>query len=955
MKILRILEAYDTSLLDQISSDKIDEAITLRLPQPVIIQEIISALSSQSYISGKVVYSKPPTFAILNLILQSPDFTVDIDGFREKVLSYVRDLSLKASQKKATQDKNPQLYIKVLKRAWESDGIIDKNEANILELVKQELGIWDREHFILMHDDSIINLWNIETEYHQVRNYLLTTGIILTADSKYLIADEVAVQIRKAFGIEIMDDSYQRLLGSLNKEDLALILEFYRLNVSGSKDALIDRLLNSLIPPAEVLGLLHLESLRELCRRKNIQISGAKNTVIANIIQFFDDDMDLHTEQAQSDESISPPQPELREMNPETYSKILMNLTGQQLYDILHQASFMTSGTKEEKVKRILDSYLSERSVFNHLRKEDIVQLCRRFALPLSGSKQELVDRILDYNPPPAVPLASETEQLPALSNNIPVIDSSEEKIQIAIEPVSVPANWDEINSAYAELQYDEKIILAILKEAKSVTEQDIERIVLKYKLGWFLHKAHMAELMAKLKRDNKSCIQIKSLQNTNIYQWTAHENIDEQILQKKSARDIIDALRHGVVPRNNLSLLMVGQQTARKHLSEILQEVNSHKSHFKFIRGQYGSGKTFLCSWLKEYALNNEFAVSFMNISHDQPLSDLPIFFSGMINGLRTPEKTDSSALVDILESWLLNIHNKTAKMEGIDINRNGGQQELSKIVQKSIEVDLAHLNDIEPGFSQALRAFYEGKVQGDRELVSNAVAWITGSRSLSSQALRDIGVKGYLESNNVFSRMRAILEIINGARYKGLLLAVDELELVRKFPHARQREQALETLRLLIDESGKNALPGCLIIFTGTDEFFEDERYGLRSYEALAERVMTPFTHESLISVRQPIISLESLDRERLGHVIFKIRDLYGIAYSCDSLQFAPDEDISRLIEEWTIFGEESIDRKPRPILREFIQMLDLCEENKGVNLGQFVKKPKLEESISPSLNVN
>jgi hypothetical protein len=201
----------------------------------------------------------------------------------------------------------------------------------------------------------------------------------------------------------------------------------------------------------------------------------------------------------------------------------------------------------------------------------------------------------------------------------------------------------------------------------------------------------------------------------------------------------------------------------------------------------------------------------------------------------------------------------------------------------------------------------------------------------------------------------MRAILEIINGARYKGLLLAVDELELIRKFPHTRQREQALETLRLLIDESGRNALPGCLIIFTGTDDFFEDERYGLKSYEALAERVMTPFTHESLISVRQPIISLESLDRERLGHVIFKIRDLYGIAYSCDSLQFAPDEDISRLIEEWTIFGEESIDRKPRPILREFIQMLDLCEENKGVNLGQFVKKPRLEESISPSVNVN
>jgi hypothetical protein len=53
--------------------------------------------------------------------------------------------------------------------------------------------------------------------------------------------------------------------------------------------------------------------------------------------------------------------------------------------------------------------------------------------------------------------------------------------------------------------------------------------------------------------------------------------------------------------------------------------------------------------------------------------------------------------------------------------------------------------------------------------------------------------------------------------------------------------------------------------------------------------------------------------------------------------------------------MFGEESIDRKPRPILREFIQMLDLCEENKGVNLSQFLKKSKLEVLPESSFNSN
>jgi len=950
MKLHNILEKYDTTLLDQISADKIDEAINLRLPLIVIVQEIISALSSQSYISNKIAYGKPPTFAILNLILQSEGYMVDVEGFREKVLDYVKELSNRAATNNNSKEKNPQLYIKILKRAWENDGQIDKSESHILELVKYELGIWEREHFTLMHDESILKLWDIDQEYYYARNHLLTSGIILTHENKYIIADEVAIQIRKAFGIDIMDDSYRRLLNSLTRDDLIFVLSQNQLNVSGTKDTMIIRLLNSLIPPADVLNLFHLDHLRDLCRRENIHVSGAKNTVITNIIQFYDEDHDLQLDDDQEQELMEPPVIEVREMAPDIYAKLLTNLTGQQLYDILFQNALMTSGSKEEKVKRILECHLSERSVFNHLRKEDLAILCRKFGLQLSGSKQELVDRLLDY-----YPSDSSSELQPVNEISIEKKITKDEHPSKSDLPVNDSPNLlDDVNVRFPELDHSEKIVVAILKDARSLTEQELARIVAKYKLNWFLLKAHMAELMAKLKRDKKPFIQIKSIQSTNIYQWVLNENIDEQVLEKKSARDIIDALRHGVVPRNNLGLLMVGQQTARKHLAEILLEVNENKSHFKFIRGQYGSGKTFLCSWLKEFAIENEFAVSSMNISHDQPLSDLPIFFSGLINGLRTPEKTDSSALVDILESWLLNIQNKTALIESIDLNQPDALQKLNPKVQKSIEVELANLNDIEPGFSQALRSFYEGKMKGDLELVSNAVAWITGSRSLSSQALREIGVKGYLEANNVFPRMRALLEIINGATYKGLLLLVDELELVRKFPHVRQREQALETLRLLIDEAGRNALPGCLIIFTGTDEFFEDERYGLKSYEALAERVMTPFSHESFVSMRQPIISLESLDYERLTHVLFKIRDLYGIAYSWDALQFADDESIEKLIREWTTFGEESIDRKPRPIIRDFIQRLDLCEENKGVNLAQFLKS-KVDQLVEPSMQSN
>jgi hypothetical protein len=572
MKLMHILGKYDTALLDQIAADKVDETVTLRLPQPIIVQEIISALGSQSYISNKILYGKPPVYAILNLILQASESVMPAEGFFEKVLENVKTFSQRAEQHQNLHEKNYQLYIKILKKAWENDSIIDKSEAHILEVVKQELQIWDREHFILMHDPGILSLWDIEREFYIARNELLATGILLGYDDKYAVADEVAIQIRKTFGIEIMDDSFKRLLNSLTKEDLALVLSSHALNVSGSKDAMADRIMDSLIPPSEVLGVVHLESLRELCRRETIQISGAKNTVITNIIEHFDKDKDLQIEEVADPITFTPTVPELREMDAGIYTKLLFSLTGQQLYDILYQASMMTSGSKEERVKRITDSVWSERSVFNYLRKEDLAQLCRRLSFPVSGSKQELVDRLLDYIPvpvPATVSLDVETSPAKALIETEAKPNVVTPDLAINNETVSLPSGYNQIEIEFSDLQHDEKVVLAVLKEAKSITEIDLARIVTRYKLGWFLHKAHMAELIAKLKRNNKKYIQIKSVQNTNIYQWTANENSDEQVLEKKSARDIIDALRHGVVPKTNLDLLMVGQQTARKHLSE--------------------------------------------------------------------------------------------------------------------------------------------------------------------------------------------------------------------------------------------------------------------------------------------------------------------------------------------------------------------------------------------------
>jgi hypothetical protein len=576
------------------------------------------------------------------------------------------------------------------------------------------------------------------------------------------------------------------------------------------------------------------------------------------------------------------------------------------------------------------------------LRKSDLSFLCKKIGLNISGVKNELIDRIIDESGNHLRIVNKEKEKLvDEIKENRVAEQKDEREIneekKFEFQDIPLPKDFQFISSEFPDLERDEQIVLSLLRETKSLTELDIERASLRHNLGWFLTRAHMAEIISKLAVSKTHPVKVKSGRSLDIYEWVEGNN-DSLILEKKSARDIIDALRTGVVPQINLNQLIIGQDNHRAHLKELLQDISNKKSSFKFVRGQYGSGKTFLCSWLNEYALTNDFVVSFVNIGNDQPLSDLPIFYTGVINGLRTPEKTESSALVDILESWLLNIHRKTAQLEGIKAFDQSKFEVLRPLVEDRLEREIADLSEIDSGFTPALRTFYKARITKDKQLATTAISWLSGSRAISNQSLKEIGLKGYLEPNNVFPRIRALLQIIDGAKYRGLLLVVDELETIRRFPHTRQREQALETLRLIVDESGKNGFPGCLILLTGTDEFFEDDRAGLKSYEALYERISSQTGIEGLSSIRQPVITLEGFNFERLLKIALKIRELHSKAYEWNAQEIVSDESIEKIVRDWTTFGSESVNHKPRPVIRDLINIFDLCEENPGINIADF-----------------
>ncbi|MGD2090530.1 MAG: hypothetical protein PVH61_30440 [Candidatus Aminicenantes bacterium] len=93
MRVQEILKQYPEAALDKISADKVDEAVTLRLPTDIIIQEVADALNSLTYVAGELAPTRPPTYAFLKILLEAPGYSLNIEGFQEQVLLETKELA----------------------------------------------------------------------------------------------------------------------------------------------------------------------------------------------------------------------------------------------------------------------------------------------------------------------------------------------------------------------------------------------------------------------------------------------------------------------------------------------------------------------------------------------------------------------------------------------------------------------------------------------------------------------------------------------------------------------------------------------------------------------------------------------------------------------------------------------------------------------------------------------
>jgi adenosylhomocysteinase len=393
-------------------------------------------------------------------------------------------------------------------------------------------------------------------------------------------------------------------------------------------------------------------------------------------------------------------------------------------------------------------------------------------------------------------------------------------------------------------------------------------------------------------------------------------ERMDKKRLE---SINIINALRRGTVPAGGLERIAVGLEVEEGVISKQLDYVAQSGGDTKFIRGEYGSGKTFLVARSLEIARGKGFVTSHVVISSSAPLHKPKSIYQQICAGLRTRE--EEHALKTIVDNWLFAIEERIMSVSGNTLP----DSELEEATGREIETSLAGISEMNSALAAALRTYYRANNAGDFQLAQAALGWLSAEPNIGRDFKQKAGIKGDIDDSIAFLFLRGLVAVIHGAGYSGLAIAVDEMETTQGLQR-NQREKGYQTLVQIIDALDRGDMPRCYFLFTGTPAMYDGSR-GIRSVPPLYDRISI-VPADQFKNPRQPQIALSKFDITKLEHVALKVLDVYAQAYSEPDRERISHRFIRAMIKKITTRFGGRIDVIPRIFLKEFVDMLDKCE---------------------------
>lgn len=407
----------------------------------------------------------------------------------------------------------------------------------------------------------------------------------------------------------------------------------------------------------------------------------------------------------------------------------------------------------------------------------------------------------------------------------------------------------------------------------------------------------------------------------------------------------IVNALRSGLVPAEGLSHFVTGLDALLGAVNEELDFVASGKGAAKWIRGEYGTGKTFAARYLCAKARERGFASSEVQISiNDTPLHHLETIYRRLIERLETAAD-GSNAFQAVVDGWLYQVGEEVTRLRGISED----DPAFVGASEQRLEDKLADLSRRNPAFAQVLRAYHRANHEGDFNTARGLLAWLAGQPHTEASVLRVAGIKGKVDGQAALTFLAGLLQLLRQSGYDGLVVVLDEVETIQRM-NAQSREKSLNALRQLMDMQAKGELGGLYLVVTGTRDFFEGYK-GLKALAPLYQRVQVNFGEDARWdNLRAPQVRLLPFNEERLLTVGRRVRDIYPAKNAARVEALVDERFLRALVAQVTAGFGARVALAPRLFLRELVDVMDRVDLHADYNPVEHYKLNLDDAKLTP-----
>ena len=413
--------------------------------------------------------------------------------------------------------------------------------------------------------------------------------------------------------------------------------------------------------------------------------------------------------------------------------------------------------------------------------------------------------------------------------------------------------------------------------------------------------------------------------------------------IRPKERETIIQSLKSGVVPRTGLQHIQVGRSEELKSFVKDVDTIAEGGTSFRFVIGEYGSGKTFFLSLVRTIALEKGLVTMHADLSpikrfhgsDGQPR----LLLSEMVENLSTRTKPDGNALQNILERFISNAREEA---------KANGSNPYDLISEK-----LNELNDYTGGYNfvSVIKKYLEGYESGNQFLMNSALKWLKAGYTTKTDTLRDLGIREFISDSSFYNTLKLYSVLVRKAGYKGLLICVDEMVNLYKIPNSISRKANYEEILSMLNNTLQGSFSNIGFIMGGTPEFLTDNIRGLYSYEALKSRLSENSFSKQLgvTDYNSVVLRLSSLTKEELYLLLTNLRHVF--ASGNEEKYLVPDEALLAFLHHCSNKIGESYFRTPRTTIKSFLDLLSILEQYPNYKWSDMINSMEVQKDVEPS----